>query len=251
MRRRFTPLRRPFDPPIRGLVREFSRKSRTRLQQTLCAMPVSHVGRGVLFVTLTYPSEYAGDWRLWKRQLNAWLDRLRRRLPKAAAVWKLEPQKRGAPHFHLLIVGVPFLAKEWLSASWYQVVGSRDPKHLVAGTQVQLARSHKGVVAYASKYTAKPERLPAEWQEGVGRWWGVHNRPGLGIEWEWGPLSHAGYRRIVRLMRGLVRSRTRHKPRAPPRSMPYGTWCVMSSNDAARVYAWVTALDSDPPRCST
>jgi hypothetical protein len=208
-------------------------------------MPVDHVARGVLFITLTYPADYPGDWQLWKRHLGAWFDRVRRRLPRAAAVWKLEPQKRGAPHFHLLVVGVPFLAKDWLSRSWYEVVGSHDPKHLAAGTQVQLARSHKGVIAYASKYTAKPERLPASWQDGVGRWWGVYNRPGLGIAWETMPITPWQFRQLARVFRRLVRARERHKPRAPPRTHAYGAWVVLSDSEAARAWLWVSALE--PP----
>lgn len=241
IRRRFSALRQISGRSHRGLVREFSRKSRTRLQQTLCAMPVAHVSRGVLFITLTYPADYPGDWKRWKAQLNAWTDRLRRRLPRAAGVWKLEPQKRGAPHFHLLVVGVPFIAKQWISTSWYEVVGSHDPKHLTAGTQVQLARSHKGVVAYASKYTAKPERLPASWQHGVGRWWGAFNRAALGIAWEEMPITPWQFRQLARVFRRLVRSRSRHLPRPPPRTHAYGAWVVLSDEVAARAFVWVTA----------
>ena len=43
----------------------------------------------------------------------------------------------------------------------------------------------------------------------VGRWWGVHNRAGLGIGWDWAPLTHRQYRILVRTFRRLVRSRER------------------------------------------
>ncbi len=109
----------------RGKVREFSRRSRTRLQQTLCSIPISAVGRGMLFVTLTYPNAYPGDWAKWKTQLHHWRLVLFRKFPGAAFVWKLEPQTRGAPHFHLIVLGVPFMAHEWLARSWYDVVDSR------------------------------------------------------------------------------------------------------------------------------
>src|SRR6185312_12190428 len=81
-----TKLRRPFarprrQPPhaTRGKVREFTRRSRTRLQQTLCAMPVAHVGRGLLFVTLTYPREWPGSWPVWKHHLDTMAKRLARK----------------------------------------------------------------------------------------------------------------------------------------------------------------------------
>jgi hypothetical protein len=242
-----TTLRRKYTRPVphtwckpRGLVREFSRRSRTRLQQTLCALPIAHVGRGMLFVTLTYPAEYPGDWRQWKRQLDTWLKRARRRLPAFACVWKLEPQKRGAPHYHLVVVGANFIAKDWLSRSWYEVVDSRDPKHLAAGTQVAQVRSHRGVLSYAAKYVAKQQELPDDWQDGVGRWWGVCNRTGLGVVWLAAPLTQPMYWALLRVFRQLVAHRTGKRDRGPPRAHPAGTWLPLRSEVAAA--AWSTAL---------
>jgi len=237
-----TKLRRKYAQPRphtwqrpRGKVREFSRRSRTRLQQTLCAMPIVHVSRGILFITLTYPNDWPGQWATWKRQLDTWLKRLRRRLPAAAGVWKLEPQVRGAPHFHLLLVGAPFLAKAWLSETWYDVVGSHDPKHLAAGTNVQLANSHRGVLAYAAKYTAKHQELPASWRDGVGRWWGVFNRRGLAIEWRRLPLWDTEYYALLRQLRQLVAARQRAAARAPPRAASAGWWAVVTDLQANRL----------------
>jgi hypothetical protein len=198
-------------------------------------MPIAHVGRGLLFVTLTYPRQYPGTWQVWKRQLDTMMKRFRRKFPSFAATWKLEPQKRGAPHYHLLVVGVPFLAKAWLSHMWYEVVGSGDPKHLEAGTNVQLAKSHKGVVSYAAKYTAKRQELPADWQEGVGRWWGVCNRKGLGIVWKWAPLNETQYWAATRVVRQLVARRRRAIGRAPPRACSNGSWAVLQDWQALRI----------------
>lgn len=224
-------------PPVgrRGRVREFSRRSRTRLQQTLCAVPIAHVGRGLLFITLTYPRAWPGDWRRWKRDLDTLRWRLADKFPRFGAVWKLEPQRRGAPHFHLLVVGVPFIAKAWLSEAWYDVVGSKDPKHLAAGTQVQLARSHRGVVSYASKYTAKRQELPADWQEGVGRWWGVLGRKHLGIVWGWAPLHQSQYWQAVRILRRLIGHRQAAVGRGPPRAASGGCWAVLTDWQAERI----------------
>jgi hypothetical protein len=202
-------------------------------------MPIAHVGRGLLFVTLTYPRAWPGSWSTWKRDLDAMLKRFRRKFPAFGAVWKLEPQKRGAPHFHLLAVGVPFIAKAWLSEAWYDVVGSRDPRHLAAGTQVQLARSHRGVVSYAAKYTAKAQLLPPSWQAGVGRWWGVSGRANLGIVWGWLPLSDGQFWAACRIIRRLIRSRARAVPRSPPRPCHSGMWAVLPHWQAERVAACV------------
>jgi len=190
----------------------------------------------MLFATLTYPREWPGSWSLWKRHLDTWTKRVRRKLPRAAVVWKLEPQVRGAPHFHLIIVGVHFLAKEWLSRSWYEVVGSNDPKHLDAGTNIQAVLSHRGVLAYAAKYTAKHQELPASWQDGVGRWWGVYGRANLGIVWEWVGLEQWEYFAAVRTLRHLVCRRQLARGRSPPRPAPSGYWAVVTSEQAERLF---------------
>jgi hypothetical protein len=231
----------------RGKVREFSRRSRTRLQQTLCAIPIAHVGRGLLFITLTYPRAYPGEWQTWKRQLDTLLKRLRRKFPTFAAVWKLEPQKRGAPHYHLLAVGVPFIAADWLRGAWTAIVGGRVDDKGWARIDIQLARSHRGVVSYAAKYTAKHQVLPASWQDGVGRWWGVHNRAGLGIVWLWAPLSDYQYWQAVRLVRRVVRRRQRARGRAPPRACHSGAWAVLPDWQAARVAVCVRGTDRIGP----
>ena len=133
------------------------------------------------FGTLTYPGEWPSDPKRWKRDLDAFGKRLRRRHPEASVIWKLEPQKRGAPHFHLLIFNVPRLDKTWLSAAWYAVVASNDVRHLRAGTRIESIRSWRGVMSYASKYTAKViDELPEGW-EAVGRMWGVIGRDNLPI----------------------------------------------------------------------
>lgn len=69
-----------------------------------------------MFVTLTYPDNFPGDPNAWKLHLKAWLKRLKREHPKAAGFWKLELKARQsgesagqiAPHFHLLLWGIPF-----------------------------------------------------------------------------------------------------------------------------------------------
>ncbi len=237
-----TKLRRPYVRPLRrpivgkrGKVREFSRRSRTRLQQTLCAIPIAKVHGFMLFATLTYPEEYPG-WQDWKRHLDRFGKRMRRRFKAAGFVWKLEPQNtRPAPHFHLIIVGAPFIAKEWLSSAWYESVGSGDPKHLVAGTNIQQVLSHRGVVSYAAKYTAKWQELPPSWQEGVGRWWGVVNREALGISWVWAPLSQPQFWQACRIVRALVGARQRRLSRSPPRAYSAGTWTVLKDWQALRL----------------
>lgn len=150
-------------------------------------------------VTLTYP----GDWltvapngkaakahlqALGKRYQRAWGEELR-------CLWKQEFQRRGAPHFHLLMVpphganadGQHF--RTWLSSAWADIVDHPDPeqrrRHVLAGTGVDFAQGLKStdpkrVAVYFSKhgsFSAKEYQncVPDPWQQpgqGPGRFWG-------------------------------------------------------------------------------
>lgn len=165
----------------RGAVTGFSRKSRNRLLQKLAMLKRSELP---LFVTLTYPGTFPVDPKDWKRHIDTFSKRFCRRFPNAGFIWKLEPQKRGAPHFHLLawdssLTPVEFYAylKNWIKTAWYEVVGSGDERHLRAGTGVEIVRSFQGVMYYASKYMSKA--VDGEVWGHPGRWWGVVGRTNI------------------------------------------------------------------------
>lgn len=169
----------------RAEIKGFTRASRRRLLEFVASIDqVSMMDQQkvVTMITLTYPSEFV-DPRTAKKHLDTWLKRFSRSWPDAALIWKLEPQKRGAPHFHLLVFGDQEIqrAKVWVSDSWYEVVGSGDEKHLRAGTKVEKVRSWNGVMSYASKYVGKLQELPADWTN-PGRFWGIHNREAVPID---------------------------------------------------------------------
>ncbi|HEY3899612.1 MAG TPA: hypothetical protein VGM54_13410 [Chthoniobacter sp.] len=160
---------------IRGKIQGFSRKSRLALLQTTAKLDRS--GERPKFVTLTYPGDYPRQFTEWKKDLDFFATYFIRRYPGAAFIWKLEPQERGAPHFHLLVWGVPFINKEWLSQTWFQIVGSGDERHLRAGTRVEDIRSWNGVMCYAGKkYMGKECDAPRNWPDYVGRYWGIYGR---------------------------------------------------------------------------
>jgi hypothetical protein len=168
----------------RGAVKTFSRSSRRRLMRTLARTKRSNMP---IFVTLTYPAIFPEDPQEWKRHLKNFFARLGRQFPGAAGVWKLEPQKRGAPHYHLLIWGVDYVdLRFWVPRAWYEVVGSDDKKHLAAGTRVEELRSWNGVMSYASKYLGKVDKAAscAELWQAAGRYWGVFQRENM----PWGEM---------------------------------------------------------------
>lgn len=161
---------------VRGQITKFSRGSRWRLMVLMGKLLLSAIP---LFVTLTYPAEFSLDPKDWKRDLSTFFKRLKRRFPHSSAIWKLEPQQRGAPHYHMFIWGVDeILLRQWINEAWYEVVGSGDMKHYHHGCKVENVRSWRGVRSYASKYMGKEQSKQPGW-EFPGRWWGVFNAPKL------------------------------------------------------------------------
>lgn len=208
----------PGDPEPTREITGWSAKSRSNFVHRMCELDYSpmfaDLTRIPAMITLTYP----GDWltvapdggtakdhlrTLQKRYERAWGEKL-------LAVWKLEFQRRGAPHFHLLVVPPHGLAgearqagarrkrpavgdgmrfREWLSATWADIVAHPDPvermKHERAGTAVDYAEGlrasdPKRVAVYFLKHgqaSAKEYQhiVPEEWRapgKGPGRFWG-------------------------------------------------------------------------------
>jgi hypothetical protein len=155
---------------LRSPITTFSRKSRGRL---LLRMAQIHDVREGHFITLTYPGAYPSDPTIFKRDLKVWVQRLRRRYPDARAIWRLEFQRRGAPHYHMLVFGIPDRVcdvREWCALAWYKVVGSGDKKHLRAGIRVDRIENRAHAMRYAAKYCAKDGYQDLEGD--FGRRWG-------------------------------------------------------------------------------
>lgn len=121
------------------------------------------------FITLTYPEEYPCNGRVTKKHLNAFLQFLRSRGVKC--VWVLEFQARGAPHYHIIVSD--FIPKEEIAERWYKIVGSRDEKHLRAGTGISMIRSKGHLYGYLLSYIKKlDQKMAPKGFEDVGRFWG-------------------------------------------------------------------------------
>jgi hypothetical protein len=153
-------------------INEFTRDSRRRL-----AFVASNTGVAfVVMVTLTYPADFPADGLIVKQHFKRFKDSLLRRY-SADYLWCLEFQKRGAPHYHILIDNPgPLDDRLWVSRRWFDVVGSGDHKHLLAGTRVERLRSKEGGKRYVVKYASKmrQKKVPDGYAN-VGRFWG-HSR---------------------------------------------------------------------------
>lgn len=163
---------------LRNSITKFSRGARKRMIELLAKMRNPEHGS---FITLTYPSTYPDSAQQWKRHLDTFLKRLKRAAPKSYGVWRIEPQERGAPHFHLIVFNAPrniLRFRQWTKLAWYQVVGSGDEKHLRAGCRIDVIHSQRHAMNYASKYAAKASDArrfitnEGEIIDAVGKHWG-------------------------------------------------------------------------------
>jgi hypothetical protein len=170
------------DQPKRAEITEFSEKSRQRLRLSLAKVDQSKCGRPI-FGTLTYPAEFPLDDETFKRHLKVFSQRFLRAFPDAGFHWKLEFQDRGAPHFHPIFWNLSndreYLKhfRGWLACNWFEVVGSGDEKHFLAGTSADLIKSQFGIMRYVSGYVSDLDQTKPGFT--VGRYWGIVGRSNI------------------------------------------------------------------------
>ena len=95
-------------PSSRGPITEFSRKSRKRLIDTFNRVDkrrMKYASGRTRFITLTYPHNMQ-NYAQAKAHRRALVKRIRRRFPAFWDFWRLETQKRGAIHFHMICGGM-------------------------------------------------------------------------------------------------------------------------------------------------
>jgi hypothetical protein len=195
----------------RDRIRGFSRESRRNLLRRLASINraafKAFKGR-LISITLTYPHEYPEDPEVCKNHLKALRRRLQREYGTFAGFWRMGIQKRGAPHFHLLLFMGPSIGplselRRFISSSWYEVTGKVSEGHLRAGTSVDVVKKWKEATSYAERYMAKPEEFPEGLQ--TGRIWGIWNKELLPIRWETTKVSLKDAYKIRRIYRKLAR----------------------------------------------
>lgn len=153
---------------LRGCIKEFSDRSRSRLLFTAFNASCEWVA----FAVLTYPSEFPMNGPKVKRDIKVLAQWIAYEFD-AKVLWGVEFQDRGAPHINLLVD--KFVPKDRLSLRWFEVVGSGDRKHLRAGTRIEFCKSSDQAAGYmAAAYSAKKsaQKTVPEGFENVGRFWG-------------------------------------------------------------------------------
>lgn len=205
---------------LRGAITEFSEQSRTNMFRTLPALdyaPMFEAGNPTAAVTLTLPGRHWEALVPDLRTMAKMRATFQRRYERAwgampVAVWKLEFQRRGAPHLHLFMAPprghargrvakgqrpLDFMA--WLGPTWAKIV---DPSMGEANNDVDAFREHamygtrvdyregvrfsdpKRIAAYFSKHGAFRDKdyqnvIPEHWRaaileagHGGARFWG-------------------------------------------------------------------------------
>jgi len=190
---------------LRGSIVGFSRQSRYRLMQMIGS--IRRDAELPNFVTLTYPKDFPTVERS-KRDLKIFLQRMKRKYPEAGYIWKLEPQDRGAPHFHMLVWGVK--TKElfkWVSDNWFDIAGQGDQNAYLfllgvlrdSKPCVSKVRSWRGVWSYASKYLGKTFEV-AQWgNKWTGRYWGIGQKNNIPFGQDM--IIDCDLREVVQIMR--------------------------------------------------
>lgn len=260
-------------PGNRGIIETFSAGARRRLMRLLAKTDQRD---RPLFCTLTYPDVYPESPETVKRHLDNFGKRLLRKFPNSAFVWRVETVERKsgvnagkiAPHFHLLLWGVPFgeLA-EWLPVAWNSVVFKKVEEwggamialetektkhfnvHNEPGKAVQALKSWKGVMYYASKYIGKKDDTPVvsvgggipdvwEW---TGKHWGIVGRDNL-------PLSVV---LVVDILQGEAIKATRTARKMiglAGRDLMFGITWFIGGAEAQRYLAWLLGDTGNPPK---
>jgi len=220
----------------RGTVQTFSARSRSRMLQSLAKTDRRAVSDDGLFVTLTYPREWPPTTRACKNHLESFRKRINRLYPRAWFYWKLEYQKRGAEHFHLLMFNMPTVNPEWFKDTWHDIVKLGNHWHTEYGADVKKMDNWKQAGAYCSKYAAKVDESTSN--DGSGRYWGIatrKNRVENVVEVEISDGEMFAIRRIFKRLIGVKRGY--HAPGGPTS----GVWIRVGNEVAKRVAGWAAA----------
>jgi hypothetical protein len=197
-------------------VRAWSPKSRRRLLQR-AGETVWPQGRA-LVLTLTFATDPGAERA--KRDLHAFRLGLRDQ-GHDAWVWKLEFQRRGVVHFHLLVWGPatdgPGLVvfRRWVWKRWERIRGERTQVDVQPARARDVPRYFVGYGAKGEKVKSHQHNVPSSWRH-VGRWWGFSEALGRAPTRAC-PLDLGEFDQVRRLLRRLratkgVRGARQHGP---------------------------------------
>jgi len=179
----------------RGEIEGFSHEAARRLRGWFMTQKVD--GSNLWAITLTTHANLSPDqWRAVMMRFRIYLKR-----KGWAGVWRVELQKRRAPHAHVafwLPVGVDLAA---VVALWLECTGeTNDPaarEHAVEGREIPADET--GWAVYMGLHDGKHKEAQLGWK---GKQWGIWNREAFSereaVELELSAREHALFLRILR-----------------------------------------------------
>lgn len=170
------------EPPEReeNDIKEFSAKSRQRLFQKFNKINYSSYGIP-LFLSLTWHHDFNYDRKGIKLFLRNYLKRLIRLLPPFDYIWKFEYQKRGTPHFHIVIFphdkknnfDTDFIKSE-IKKHWLELKQCKCNHCKEYAVKTIKLETLKMALSYISKEIAKVSQNYCD--HDLGRIWGSSNK---------------------------------------------------------------------------
>jgi len=131
----------------RGKITSFSNASRRRLLHLFARLDVRKAK--AVFLTLTFHEIPTAAHA--KKVFKRFTERLRRHFPKMAFIWRLERQKRGSIHYHLIMFNFPFVPQAIIQ-KWWESCTLED----MSRVYIEFIHGKRKVFNYISKYCAKP-----------------------------------------------------------------------------------------------
>ena len=166
----------------RSKISRFSKSARFRLFRCLAKID-PNLSFQPMFVTLTYHHGHHKKSGSTKSQLHHFLVMLRNYDPDVQFIWRFEFQKRGAPHYHLIIFpgNPPYDTDEKkygirISSIWHSIADPNSRAHAQYGCKVVNITSYKMACAYVSKYIGKTDNENSDMQNGK-HWGNSQNLP--------------------------------------------------------------------------
>lgn len=218
----FATAREIFHPVKRRQIADFSRKSRLRLLKLVSRLEKNASG---IFLTFTYRANMQ-DHSQAKYHLDLLLRWLKYNYQEGAFLWRMEYQKRGAIHFHIIAFNLKHIDIDAVTTYWQEL--TLDDSY----PDVETIHNRRKALYYVSKYVAKHEvNSPSgfisepysEKLQFFGRFWGVVNRKLL----PFAPLTYLYLHGDAKVFHDMRRYARRHYKRLSRRLQGF---CLLVSD---------------------
>lgn len=198
----------------RSKIFTFSKSSRNRMFQLLAKVQRAFKVAPV-HCTLTYHNKFNLKERSFATDFHAFLIALKRQFPGIYYIWRLERQKRGAPHYHIMlflqdIKDDRVFEKLQVIARviWCKIVDKNDKDLYQYGCKITKILNYRVACSYFSKYLAKEEAFFDE--DMRGRRWGYSRDLPIDCQTE-ALLTKREVVRLSRVIRKWLFSKARSK----------------------------------------